>query len=220
MGKNKDILYGQLIAARAAAANAYEHPVIRSCLEKYGYDEKRLKEGAAMTALSEKLFHKQQRKYGEMWESLEKFNNAWKKANKRYMVHVKVARVALQGDKPSLLKLHLVGDRKNSFSGWLTQAGQFYNGALSEPVIREKLEAFGITKEQLQDGLALVEKANAAYVTKELKKGEAQAATRERNLAFKKMNKWTANLIAIARVALVEANKSQLLEALDVNVPS
>lgn len=220
MGKNKDILYGQLLAARLVAENAYKHPVIRSCLEKYGYNEKRLKEGVAMTDISEKLFHKQQRKYGELWESLEKFNNAWKKANKRYMVHVKVARIALQADKPSLLKLHLVGDRKNSFSGWLTQAGQFYNGALSEPVILEKLEGFGIKKKQLQNGLALVEKANAAHVKKELKKGEAQAATNERNLAFKKMNKWAANLLAIARVALVEAGKKQLLEALDVKVPS
>jgi hypothetical protein len=55
----------------------------------------------------------------------------------------------------------------------LTQAGQFYNGALSEPAVLEKLEGFGITKEQLQDGLALV-----------------------------------------------EANQPQLLEALDVGVPS
>ncbi len=201
--KNKNYLE-QLEYGKVVAHNVYEKEDIRELLERFGYDEKHFKEGITLSKKAEEAESANQTVQSEMVMAVDGFNEAKENAFKAYMTLVKIARVALQGDVPTLQKLHLNGDRERAFSKWLTQAGQFYSGALEEPRILQKLKEFLITKERLKEGRKLLEKAETAHVRKELKKGEALASTKKRNAAFQKMNRWTADVNRLNRVACEE----------------
>lgn len=201
--KNKNWLE-QLEYGKVVAYNVYERKEIRELLEPFGYDEKRFKDGITFYKKAEEFHYVNQTTQGEVLKAIAAFNAAKENADKTYMILIKIARVALQGDVPTLQKLHLNGDRERAFSKWLTQARQFYSGALEEPLTLQKLKDFGISKERLKGGKKLLEIAEAAHVRKELKKGEALASTQKRNAAFQKMNRWVADVNRMNRIAREE----------------
>ncbi len=216
--KKMKSLEDRLFDAKKAAHNAFSSQEIRLLLEKYGYEKNRLKQGISLCETAEKCLLEQRTKKGELGSIIHAFDIAREKADKTYLPYMKVARIALQGDNSTLQKLNLKGDRKRAYPQWLTQVIQFYKGVLKEPGILERLKHFGITKEKLEAGMALVQEAESANVRKELKKGEVQAAIEKRNRAFQEMNKYVANLIKIARIATVD--EPERLEALGVVYPS
>ncbi len=216
--KKMKSLGDRLLDAKRAAHNAFSDQEIRLLLEKYGFDENRLKQGISLCETADKCLLEQRIKKGELGSIIHAFNIAREKADKTYLPYMKVARIALQGDNPTLQKLNLKGDRKRAYSQWLTQVSQFYKGALKEPGILERLKHFGITKEKLEAGMALVQEAESANVRKELEKGEVQAAIEKRDRVFQEMNKYVSDLIKIARIATVD--KPERLEALGVVYPS
>jgi hypothetical protein len=62
-----------------------------------------------------------------------------KEAYAAYMRYVKVARIALKGNVAAAQKLDLNGERKQTLSGWLKQARQFYAGALGDAALQARL---------------------------------------------------------------------------------
>ena len=130
------------------------------------------------------------------------------------MRFVKVARVALKKDAGASTQLDLKGDRKRSLSGWLAQASQFYNNALSNKSVLSALKEFGITEPKLKAGLSELEAVEAANLLQEKEKGEAQAATQKRDVALDGLQDWLSDYLAIAKIALED--DPQLLEGLGV----
>jgi len=136
-------------------------------------------------------------------------------ANKSYSQLVKIARVAFKGD-PSVAKaLGIAGRRKESYSGWLDQAQQFYLTALENTVYQAGLARFGVTPEKLQAGKALVDAVVAAKQSKESETGEAQQATQTRDAAVDALDDWMSDFIAIARIALEGTQLSETLGILE-----
>ena len=112
----------------------------------------------------------------------------------------------------------LDGDRERLLAGWLAQARQFYNNALSDADVQSALLNYGIDTAALTAAQALVDVAEQANAAQESEKGDAQQATLERNQAMQALDAWMGDFIAIARIALED--KPQLLEKLGVTVAS
>lgn len=218
MAVKKKSLEDRLMALKITAGNALKAEEIRKAVMAYGYDETRIKEGLALYEEADRLYYEQKEKYAQQIKATSDFKAARGKANKVYMIYVKVARAALRGNLAAMEKLELKGIRKLSFDQWLSQAKQFYAGALEVPDILEELKVFGVTKEKLTEGQKLVEEADAANMRSEMKRADARKATRDRNQALLKAEQWRGTFITITRLAL--GNKSQLLESLGVIVPS
>ena len=111
-------------------------------------------------------------------------------ANKEYMRHVKVARIALQSDYAAFLKLGLEGQRKRTLSGWLVQSRQFYSNALADSAVQTKLAVFGLTQEKLQAAKQAVDDVEAANSLQKKEKGEAQQATVDRDTVIDNLGDW------------------------------
>lgn len=204
----------RLLAAQVAIENALNDTEVQGYLSQYGYDDARLNEGKALYDSAQTMHQKQKAEYGDQFAATEAVQTALENANAEYMRLVKVARVALKGDRAAFQKLDLNGKRKVSMSGWLRQARQFYTNALAAADIISKLGQFGITSERLQTGKELVDAVETANAAQEKEKGEAQQATLERDAALEKLDDWMSDFTAIARVALEE--KPQLLEKLGI----
>ena len=160
----------------------------------------------------------QQKEYGDQFEATGDLKKKWENADAEYIRFVKVARIALKSDHALYQKLDLDGPRKRTLSGWLAQAKQFYINALADPIVLEKMAAYGMTQAKFEAGKTLLEETETANAAQEKEKGEAQQATLERDKAVDNLEEWLSDFIAIARIALEE--KPQLLEKLGIVEPS
>ena len=203
-----------LSEAQLAIDNSLNNPQILAAVKDFGYGTERLNQGKALyNALAAAQLEKSSES-GEQISASEAVQAQWEMAKKSYMRLVKVARVALKKEGGAIAQLALSGKRKESLSGWLSQANQFYQNALSSPAILKALKEFGITDKKLKAGLKEIEAVEAANLVQEKEKGEAQAATKRRDAALDAMQDWLSDYLAIAKVALEE--EPQLLEGLGV----
>ena len=211
-------LDSKLLFAQNAITNALNNEPIKASLAEFGYDEPRLKTGMALYEKVAELQDNHTKEYGEQYAATDALNLAKAGANKLYIDYVKVARIALKGNRSADESLQLTGPRKESLSGWMKQAKAFYANALSSDTILAALANFGITREKLKAGQEWVIKVEDSYNKQLKEKGEAQAATKLRDEAFDNLQEWIADFTSIARIALAE--KPQYLEALGIIEPS
>ncbi|MEO1620873.1 MAG: hypothetical protein AAFU53_07535 [Cyanobacteria bacterium J06632_3] len=200
--------------AQVAIDNALNNPEILGYLSDFGYTTARMQQGKKLYTLAAAAQLAQTAEAGEQVSATAAVNDAWTMAKKSYIRWVKVSRVALKGDSGAATQLDLSGKRKESLSGWLAQAKQFYNNALNDKTILKRLQDFGITEQKLKNGLKEIEAIEAANLVQEKEKGQAQAATQKRDTALDELQDWLSDYLAIAKVALED--NPQLLEGLGV----
>ncbi|WP_185154506.1 hypothetical protein, partial [Fulvivirga sp. M361] len=161
---------------------------------------------------------KQQKEYGDQFTATDTLNTTKAQANREYMKHVKIARIAARNDRGAFESLQLSGDRKRTLSGWLKQAKAFYANALANADLLTALAGFGITEAKLTAAQLQVLGVEQAFNRQLREKGEAQAATQHRDEAFDALQSWLADFIAVSRIAL--ESESQYLEVLGVVQPA
>ncbi len=208
----------KLLFGQNAISNGQTNPEIIAALAVFGYDDAKMQDGEAMYTKAAELQVKQVKEYGEQFAATDALNLAKATTNKTYLVHVKIARIALRGDRGAAESQQLSGRRKESLSGWLNQAKALYTNALSTPAVLEALAKFGITKKKLSGTQAQVLDVEVKRNAQFKEKGEAQTATQLRDEAFDDLQDWMSDYIAIARIALEE--QSQYLEMLGIVEPS
>ena len=208
----------RLLFAQNAITNALGSEEIKSAMAAYGYDEARLQNGNALYNKASELQTLQVKEYGDQYSATDAMNLAKALANKSYIEYLKIARIALIGDRGAGASLQLDGKRKVTFSGWLAQAKTFYTNVLALAEVIAAMGGFGITQEKLVAGQQLVDEVEQKLNVQLLEKGEAQNATQVRDEAFEELEDWMGNFITIARIAL--ADKSQYLEVLGIIEPS
>ena len=208
----------KLLFAQNAINNAQSTEEIKSALSTYGYDDARLKEGEALYAGAAELQASQVKEYGDQYSATDALYLAKAVANKTYMEYIKIARIAMQGDRGAGASLKLTGIRKVTLSAWLKQTRTFYANALGSSEVITAMGRFGITQEKLEAGLELVNEVERKLNSQLKEKGEAQNATQARDEAFEGLQDWMGDFITISRIALAE--KSQYLEVLGIVEPS
>jgi hypothetical protein len=208
----------KLLFAQNAINNAQSNPEIKASMAEFGFDDAKMQEGLALYNHAAALQIKQVKEYGEQFAATDALTLAKASANKEYMTHVKIARIALKGARGLAESLQISGKRKETLSGWLKQAKAFYGNALNTPEVMEGMARFGISQDKLEEGQTLVADVEAKLNSQLKEKGEAQTATQARDEAFDAMQEWMSDFIGIARIAL-EA-QSQYLEMLGIVEPS
>ncbi|MGK7930985.1 MAG: hypothetical protein AB4041_06080 [Microcystaceae cyanobacterium] len=204
--------------ASVAINNALTTDKIQAYLKEYGYTPEKIKQGKTLYETALKAQQKQRQEYGEQMGATESFNQLWTQAKESYMRCLKIARIAFKKDVAITTSLGLNGTRKQSFSGWLSQANQFFENALTNPQVLAGLAEYNITKAKLQAAQADTKAVETASLIQEKEKGDAQNATKIRDKALDELNDWLSDFIAIARIAL--ESEPQLLESLGITVSS
>ncbi|MCR9251675.1 MAG: hypothetical protein NXI20_14715 [bacterium] len=209
---NDRTIAGRILFSQNAITNALNVPTIQSALANFGYDETKLGEGASLLETAQTLQDKQVKEYGEQFSATDELHLVKANANSLYLVHLKLARIALKDNRGLQESLMLNGRRKLSNSGWLHQAKTFYTNALSNPEIAQSLLPFGLTAEKLTEAQNLVLDVESKLATQLTEKGEAQQATANRDQALDDLMEWINDFKTVAKLAL-ESDK-QLLEVL------
>jgi hypothetical protein len=211
-GSLADFLQG----SKTLIENASALPEIATALSAYGYDTARLEEGRRLWAEADGLSKKQSLDSGGRSEAREELDRAWAAADSAYMKTLKVARVAFGEDPKAIAALKLYGPRKQSFSGWIDQAGTFYSNLSADPGLAGRLTRYGYDVGRIKAEAASVEAVRERSQAKTLGSGQAQSSTAARDRKLQELDAWVSELRTIARLALYE--NPQELEKLGVMV--
>lgn len=203
----------RLAAVELAITNALADPDLLAPLAEWSYNEDKLNAGQAIHDAALALHIDADREHGEAVSATAALHAAREAANKVYMKHVKVARVALD-DPGHLRDLGLKGRREDALLAWLDQARNFYRSALAKPEVLAELTVFGMDETKLQDGSDAIDAVYAARNVREDEAGEAQTATEHRDAALAVMDRWMGKFIRVARVAFED--DPQQLERLGI----
>ncbi len=198
--------------------NARDVTDLQNRVALYGFDETKLD---AMLLLRQEAFDAhltQKTEYDEQFAATHTFNTAWDSAHAAYMHLIKLGRILFKNDYAVYHKLTLNEDRKNSFSGWLTQAYKFYGNLLDDAAALAKYAQYNTPLPAINAALALVETAKQANIAQTKETGEAQKATQDRDAKLDALDSAMSEFYALAQLACEDT--PQLIEMLEIVVES
>jgi hypothetical protein len=190
------------------------NPEIQERMTQYGYTPERVAEGLLKLANVKRLtaFHAEE--YSEQYVATGKLGKAWTATYSKYMITLKVVRVAFHRESGKLQDFRATGQRHRSLSGWLNDARIMYTNLQETPGALETMMQYGYTVERLQEEQQQVEEVAQLHSQQLEETGGAQQSTQDRDHVFDELCDWYSDFRAIARVALYD--KPQLLEALGI----
>lgn len=202
----------QLLDAELAINNTLASPTILAAVGTYGYTAIRMQTAKALFQEALELTEKQKKEYGDQYEATAGVQRAWDEAAVAYAASLKIARIAFRGNNAARNALGLEGIRKQSLSGWLSEARRFYNNMLRDAELMAAMETFNYTEAKFEAEAALVEAVAAASELQHRERGVAQETTKLRDEKLDALMQWLADFKAIAEIAL--ADSPQQLEQL------
>ncbi len=204
----KSTIAEQLNAAELAIRNSLAEAEIQALVSDYGYSAEKLDAGRLLFEAARAAVSAQETAAGAQQTATEALESARQGAYDAYQALAKVARATLS--PAALSGLGLAGSMPRSTAAFVTAAGTLFDNAAALPVLAD----FGYDAARIEKEHARLAAFNQANRKQEVAKGVAQQATAEQDVALEALNKWTAQYLKIARVALRE--KPQLLEKLGV----
>ena len=135
----------QLLDAELAINNTLASPTILAAVGTYGYTAIRMQTAKALFQEALELTEKQKKEYGDQYEATAGVQRAWDEAAVAYAASLKIARIAFRGNNAARNALGLEGIRKQSLSGWLSEARRFYNNMLRDAELMAAMEIFNYT---------------------------------------------------------------------------
>lgn len=214
----KSSIADQIIYSDTALTNIQEEADIFQAMVSYGYDAEALASGRRLHEQAAQLVYQQRRARSELMKATAELQRRLGLAQASTMRLLKLARIALKGDRSAAISLQLDGPRPRAVRAWVEQARQFYSNALRQPEILAQLDQLRITPAQLAAGLAQVQDVADALHAQGIARGQARAATAARDAALDALAAWLGDCLNVARIAL--ADNPQRLEALGIVVPS
>ena len=205
----------RLNAYELALNNALGDAAVSASLARYNFTAEKINVGLALCQEARQKQFDQLSEYAEQYAATQAFEQAWEAAEAEYMRLLKLGRIIFKDQHAIYLKLGLVGNRKRSFSGWLTQARQFFQNTLGDAAVLAGYAAYNVLQAEIEAAQALVDAAEAAQRAQQRETGEAQEATLVRDAALDAIDAWMSNFIGVVKIALQGTQLSEILGILE-----
>jgi len=208
--------FAELLEQRRVLIFNSRKPEIATLLQSYGIDSTHLENGVnlynSVITATENQRREQQEEglaYDNLYVSKDDFATRYKKT-------LKISRMASRSDANLQNRLKVNAPAERTIEGWILQVVDFYNRLNNEPDFITVLNKYGITSETLSQEKQIAENLRILRNEAMSEKGQAQEATRVRDVEIEKLDDYCYELKTIAKIAL--ENKPQLLEELGILV--
>jgi len=191
-------------------------PQIAPKLALFGIDATHQTTGETLYNEVITLYEKQKQEGQE--ESLA-YDNSFKvesKCKTKYKLNRKIIKMASRADKDLQSRIKINDYQERKIEVWIAQTINFYNLVLNEVEFLESIARFGITSESLMQDKSDLETLKTLRNEALSERGEAQEATRLRDLKMDELQDYCYELRTIAKIAL--SGEPQLLEMLGIIV--
>ena len=208
--------FAELLEQRRVLIFNSRKPEIATLLQSYGIDSTHLENGVnlynSVITATENQRREQQEEglaYDNLYVSKDDFAARYKKT-------LKISRMASRSDANLQNRLKVNAPAERTIEGWILQVVDFYNRLNNEPDFITVLNKYGITSETLSQEKQIAENLRILRNEAMSEKGQAQEATRVRDVEIEKLDDYCYELKTIAKIAL--ESKPQLLEELGILV--
>ncbi|MDY3351115.1 hypothetical protein PG357_03845 [Riemerella anatipestifer] len=192
--------------------NLTEGTPLATELAEYGYTKDEIEKGKALYTQAQNLYQTNIREGQEETQAYANFKQELDLLNATYATDRKKARIIYKENLEVLNNLRLKGRPPYALASLLENIGVFYNTLKAEESLRTPLQRLKVTETTIEAQLAQLTKTEKAYAAYIQEKGESQQATKYKNEALTKVDKWVREFYSIAKIALED--KPQLLESL------
>jgi hypothetical protein len=210
----KESIAAKLHSIENGILGVEKSPEIQDRMTAFGYAPVKIAQGKSLLENVKRLVASQVGGYGDQYAASDEVNKFWSISYNKYMVTIKVIRIAFKGQPDKLAKFKAIGQRNRSLSGWLNDARIMYANILNTPEALDVMTEYGYSFEKLVAERDLVEQVEDLHSKRLAEKSEAQQGTVERDKAIDELCNWYSDFRAIARIALYDS--PQLLEALGI----
>jgi len=207
MPDSRSTIADKLKAASKVVSNTLADPEIKALVAAYGYDDAMLNEGQQLYDAARAAVSAQDNADGAQKAATESLVASKALAEEAYQHLAKVVRAI--APPSALARLSISGRMPPAVDDFLKAAGSLFDNAPNLP----ELAKFGYDAAKLTAERAKIDAYEAASNNRDIAKGAAQQATTQQDAALQALNKWTAQYIKIAKVAL---SGTQLSEKLGV----
>ena len=216
MNKSKLTISDFLHQCNLRIMGAMNDETILTRVSGMGYNTDRLNAGKILLDEVVVLHQKIVKENAELAHAYDLRNKEREEADSLYIKYFTLAKIAFAHDSAAFVALHLNARTTPSLNGWLSQTKNFYTLLLQNQKWTDSLQAFNVSRQDLEAGLkeVLDVEATASVILKE--KGEAQDAVDKRDAKLDELNRWINDFEAVARLAL--AASPQQLEKLGIVV--
>ena len=216
MNKSKLTISDFLHQCNLRIMGAMNDETILTRVSGMGYNTDRLNAGKILLDEVVVLHQKIVKENAELAHAYDLRNKEREEADSLYIKYFTLAKIAFAHDSAAFVALHLNARTTPSLNGWLSQTKNFYTLLLQNQKWTDSLQAFNVSRQDLEAGLkeVLDVEAAASVILKE--KGEAQDAVDKRDAKLDELNRWINDFEAVARLAL--AASPQQLEKLGIVV--
>ncbi len=216
MNKSKLTISDFLHQCNLRIMGAMNDETILTRVSGMGYNTDRLNAGKILLDEVVVLHQKIVKENAELAHAYDLRNKEREEADSLYIKYFTLAKIAFAHDSAAFVALHLNARTTPSLNGWLSQTKNFYTLLLQNQKWTDSLQAFNVSRQDLEAGLkeVLDVETAASVILKE--KGEAQDAVDKRDAKLDELNRWINDFEAVARLAL--AASPQQLEKLGIVV--
>ncbi|MCP5105770.1 MAG: hypothetical protein GY950_20445 [bacterium] len=201
MGFSNTYLSNYLEDTRVTFDNLPNLTQFRIEMGQHGYDDTRFQHGADL----HKEFGTDHHLYLDTRQSAKakgkEMTGLFEKIFSIYMAHVKRLKIEFAYDPDILSALGLKGSRDRTRAGVVVQITNFYNAAVTNTDVFNKLTVLGYTAENLDAESQDVRTYQTVRADHEKLYGDCQEFVQKRDAAFKKLRDWMNAFIATAKFA-------------------
>jgi len=201
-----------------ALENVVQQPAIAAAMAELGYDNATIEEGRVFNSEAHSAFKLNKVEDDETRASYQQFDEAKTALKELYGLHRKKAKVIFRDEPTVLTQLLIANALPNAYSNWLQGVEKFYDVLNTNENLQGRVARLKVTLEELANGQTLIvelKSRRAAYLQEV---GESESATKAKDEALGRLDKWMSEFYAVARIALED--QPQLLESLGKSVKS
>jgi hypothetical protein len=175
-----------------AIDNAGTHDIIKTRIVNRGYDDAAMQTASDLRTQTANKYRDYQSKRAIQIEATGKMKAKLFMEISRYMDLRQGAKRTLRGDQYKGFRelLGIDDKRRQTYAGFLDQAGKFYENAIGNEEIKALLATAGITQEKLQEGIDGMDQLILLNDDQEAKKGLSQAARKDRDDLYDELRQW------------------------------
>ena len=197
-------------AASALYTGVRDTPEILSALKDYGYTLADVEAGLDLVESTEDEAAEQTAEYAEQYAATAAAQAAIASLEAHFVRLRRLARIAYPRGSDAYRGLGLAGRLSSRATVILATAGTFFRAADADPSLIANIR--GVDTDDIKDGLARTDAAQAAMDTQSRETGEAQQATAEAIAASARLRAHASEMARIATLAL--SDRPQLRESL------
>ncbi len=201
-----------------ALENVVSNTQIASLMSEVGIGGEQIDVGKNIVQSASDAYHYNEKENRETLIAHKKFDAKLTDLKTLYRAHRKKSKVIFKEDYELMMKLDLVHAIPKDYLSLMNSIELFYNELNTNETAKNQLLGFKVSQDDISTATALhAEVKTLRKVYLDLR-GKSQSATKSKDQAMKKLDKWMRDFFAIAKIAFEDS--PQLLESLGKKVKS